>query len=128
MTAATTTIRFARFACAAKQFALAPASAKPLAVLRIGLAWVLLVQAMAIAPSVLDLFGPRGVVQPELSETMVVPGVPRLSWVIGALAPLGISEAFTVKAAFVLYVAGLSALMFGWRTRVAAVVAWSLHL
>lgn len=128
MSATTCTSRLARLNHAAKEFALAPASARPLAVLRIGLAWVLLVQALAIAPNVLDLFGPRGVVQYSLSETMVVPGVPRMSWVVQALAHVGVSEVFAVRASFLLYVAGLSALMFGWRTRLAAIVAWSMHL
>ncbi|MCI0376583.1 MAG: HTTM domain-containing protein [Gemmataceae bacterium] len=113
---------------AALRFALAPASARPLAALRIGLAGVLLVQALAVAASVLDLFGPRGIVQWPLADTMVVPGVPRMGWLTAALVPLGLSEAFVVRGVFVLYVAGLSMLLFGWRSRLAAVLAWFTHL
>jgi hypothetical protein len=109
-------------------FVAAPAYAKPLAALRIGLAAVLIVQALAIASHVLELFGPRGFVQWSLGEAMLFEGVPRIRWLAEALAPLGVSENFCVRAVFVLYVAGLSALLFGWHTRAAAVTAWFTHL
>lgn len=111
-----------------RDFFTAPASAQPLAALRIGVAAVLLVQALFVAGSVLDLFGPCGVVQWSLSETMTVPGLPRVRWLAETLAPLGVTPAACVRATFLLYVAGLSALLVGWRTRGAAVVAWLAHV
>jgi hypothetical protein len=116
----------ARTALAA--FVSAPASPRPLGCLRIGLAAVLLLQALAIAPSVLDLFGLPGIVQWQLGEQMIYPGVPRLRWLAEALAPLGVSPAACVRAVFILYVAGLAALLSGWHTRLAAALTYVTHL
>lgn len=109
-------------------FVSAPASPRPLGVLRIGLASVLLVQALLIAPNVLELFGQRGVMQWALAEELLADGVPRIRWVAEWLAPLGVSDVAAVRGTFLLYVAGLSALLLGWHTRVAAVVTWLTHL
>ncbi len=108
-------------------FVSAPASPRPLGVLRIGLCSVLILQALAFAASVPELFGERGLVQWPLAELMVTPGVPRIRWLAEAVAPLNISETMCVRGVFVLYVAGLSALLVGWHTRAAAVVAWLTH-
>ncbi len=111
------------------QFFLAPANARPLAALRIGLACVLLCQALALASNVMGLFAPtQGVVQWWINETMIIPGVPRVRWLVELLAPLGVSEAHCVRFLFLLYVAGLSALALGWHTRIAAGIAWLTHL
>ncbi len=121
--------RWARFRQAVVDFVSAPALAKPLAALRIGLATVLLLQALAIAASVVDLFGPNvGVMQWTLNETMLIPGMPRIRWLVELAAPLGIGEVLCVRLLFMVYVAGLSALALGWHTRLAAVIAWASHL
>ncbi len=110
-------------------FVAAPATARPLAALRIGLSAVLIVQALAIAASVIDLFGPtHGIVQWTLTETAIVPGMPRMRWLVEMLAPLGVGEAACLRIVFILYVSGLSALLMGWHSRLAAVVAWFAHL
>ena len=59
---------------------------------------------------------------------MVYPGVPRIRWLAEALAPLGVSEDACVRGIFLTYVASLSALLFGWHTRLAAILAWLTHL
>jgi hypothetical protein len=41
---------------------------------------------------------------------------------------MGISEAACVRGVFLLYVAGLSALLMGWHSRLAAFTAWFTHL
>jgi hypothetical protein len=110
------------------EFVAAPASPRPLGVLRIGLAAVLLAQALAIAPSVTDLFAPHGLVQAPLADTMVYPGVPRVHWLVDWLEPAGLSEAFIVRAVFMIYVAGLAGLLVGWHTRLSAVAAYLAHL
>ncbi len=53
---------------AIERFALAPASAAPLAALRIGLAAVLLTQAALVAPLLFDLYGPAGILQDPLRD------------------------------------------------------------
>jgi hypothetical protein len=113
---------------AAGRFVSEPASPQPLAAFRIGVAAVLLAQAAAIAASLLELYGSRGIVQWPIAERMAAPGVPRLSWLASALAPLGVSDAGSVRVVFLLYVGGLTGLLVGLRTRASAVVAWVTHV
>jgi hypothetical protein len=113
---------------AAINFVSDPASARPLAWLRIGLATVLLLQAVAIAKSLLDLYANLGVIQWSLGDFQVSPGVPRISWLVKALAPWGVSDSACVEAVFLLYVVSLAGLLLGWHTRVAAWFAWFTHL
>lgn len=117
-----------RLSAAFVDFVARPASPRPLAAVRIGVALTLLIQALAMATSVLELFGPRGFIQWSLTDSMNLPGLPRARWLVELLAPLGVSEETCIRGIFVLYVAGLSGLLFGWHTRSAAVLAWLTHL
>jgi hypothetical protein len=47
---------------------------------------------------------------------------------VEALAPLGVSADACVRGVFLLYLAGLGALLTGWRTRISAAVVWLTHL
>lgn len=116
-----------RLCAGAVRFVAAPASARPLAFLRIGLASLLLVQAFALSGSLHELYGNEGVVQWSVIEAGAPDGVPRIGWVAEALAA-GVSEAGAVRTVFLLYVAGLAGLLVGWRTRLAAALAWLTHL
>jgi hypothetical protein len=109
------------------EFVSRPASARPLAVLRIGLAAVLLAQAYALAGSLLELYGSMGIVQWSVDPLGSNTGVPRISWLVDALAPHGLSDVLVVRGVFLLYVGSLACLLLGWRTRVAAVLAWLTH-
>ena len=113
---------------AAADFVARPASARPLAALRIGLAAVLLAQAVALSANLDDLYGSLGLAQRPVTEAMTPPGVPRLGWATDALAAYGVSEPDAVGAVFTLYAASLVGLLIGWRTRLAAAVAWLTHL
>lgn len=104
-----------------------PASPRPLAALRIGLAAVLLAQALALAGCLVELYGRHGLVQWCVDTVPNPRGLPRLAWVVEALAPLGISDVAAVRTVFLAYVASLACLLLGWRTRAAAVVAWLTH-
>jgi hypothetical protein len=114
----------ARLASAATNFVAAPASARPLAVLRIGLSVVLLIQALAIAGQVQTLYGERGVAQWAVTDPTIPTGVPRVRWVAEVLAPFGLGADVAVRLTFLAYIAGLAYLALGWHTRVAAVIAW----
>jgi hypothetical protein len=109
-------------------FVAAPASPRPLAFLRMGVTGVLLLQAFMIAPDVSFLYGPRGAVQWAVSDPWLATGVPRLWWFTRALAPLDLEPATVVRGIFALYAISLACLFIGWRTRVAAVLAWLTHL
>jgi hypothetical protein len=87
--------RLARAARKAEGFALAPASARPLAALRVGLAATLLVQGGVAARAALELHG-------RPSPAIIAAGLA--------------------------YAIGLVALLVGYRTRMAAAVAWLAHL
>jgi hypothetical protein len=112
----------------ASAFAARPASPTPLAAFRIGLATVLLVQAGFVAGALLELYGRDGVARWSVCERGFAAGVPRLSWLAAAFAPLGLSADAAVRAAFLAYVGGLVGLLVGWRSRAAAATAWLAHL
>ncbi|WP_437331729.1 hypothetical protein [Sorangium sp. So ce394] len=110
------------------RFALAPASAVPLAVLRIGLASVLLVQAAMVGPALLELYGRSGILQGPLNDLLARTDLVRIGSLIDRLAPLGVGEAAIVTGAGALYTLALVALLLGWRARAAAALAWLAHL
>src|SRR5258707_5930387 len=89
-----------RLAAGFVRFVSAPASPAPLAVFRIGVAAVLLFQALSLTQNLLDLYGARGVVQWQVMDSTVEGFMPRLSWVTDALGRLGISDAAGVEGGF----------------------------
>ena len=105
-----------------------PASPRPLGVLRIGLAAVLLLQAATLAGGLLEMYGSRGIMQWLVSQATVPEGVPHLRWVVDALAPLGVSEDACIRGTFLVYLASLVGLLTGWHTRTMAILAWLTHL
>ena len=116
-----------RISRAASAFFFAPASARPLAALRVALGLVLLVQAWLLRGEVLDLLAHDGIVQGGLTRYLVGGGAPRAGWLVDRLAPLGVSESACLHALCGLYVVSLSGLVLGLFTRVSAVMAWLLH-
>jgi Vitamin K-dependent gamma-carboxylase len=113
---------------AIERFAFAPARGEPLAALRIGLASVLLGQAAMIAPSYREFYGRGGLLRGPLQDLLARPGLPHLGRLIRLLAPLGVGEGTILALGSGLYVLSLVALALGLATRVAAALAWFLHL
>lgn len=120
--------RLARAGAAVERFFFAPARATPLAALRIGLALVLLAQAALIAPAFFALYERSGVLQGVVRDNLARPGLPDLGWLIRTLGGVGIGEAWILTTTGIVYLLSLTALLVGWRTRIAAVVAWLTHL
>jgi hypothetical protein len=116
-----------RLARAASAFFFEPASARPLAALRISLSAVLLGQAWLLRTEVLDLLAHDGIVQGDLARDLGDAWTPHLSWLVDRLAPLGVSESSCLHAVCGLYVVSLVGLGLGLFTRVASVLAWFLH-
>ncbi|WP_437589321.1 HTTM domain-containing protein [Sorangium sp. So ce1000] len=110
------------------RFAFAPASARPLAALRIGLASVLLMQAALIAPIVYELYGRLGIVQGQLLDGDGASGFPRIGLLVNALSRFGVGESSVIAGVGVLYLLSLAGLLLGWRTRASAACAWLVHL
>jgi hypothetical protein len=105
-------------------FFVAPASPAPLAAFRIGVATVLLLQALTLSRNLLDLYGNRGIVQWQVMDGTVDPIVPRLHWVSSTLGRIGVPDSACVQGVFLIYVAALAAMLLGYRTRIATVIAW----
>jgi hypothetical protein len=105
----------------------AAASPRPLAWFRISLACVLLLQALSLVGHLEELFGRYGIVAWSVMAEELPPAIPNLSWVEAAFAFLGASPRLAVPLAFTLYVAASFGLLLGYRTRLAAGVAWLAH-
>lgn len=110
------------------RFVSEPASCRALAVLRVGLALVLLVQAFTLMDNVLFFYGEQGIVQWSVSSLLVGPDRPHLAWLMPVLEPLGIGAEESVRGTFLIYAASLAALLIGWQTRLAAVLACLTHM
>lgn len=114
--------RVAAVARAIDSFLFAPARPAPLVALRIGLAAVLLAQAVQVAPLFHSLFHHRGLLRGPLKDTFDSSHLPSLGELMTSpyesqlLAVLGL-----------VYVASLIGMLLGWRTRVTTGVAWLLH-
>ncbi len=113
-----------RISAAMARFVAEPASARPLATMRIGLAAVLLLQVAFIAPHLFIFFGSRGIVQAPIANAIVPPTLPRVTYLAELLAPLVHDERIVLLGSFGLYLVALHLLLVGWKTRVVASAAW----
>ena len=105
-----------------------PTSPRPLAILRIGLAAVLIAQTLSLWPSMTELFGTHGVVQAPVAESVSSPYVLRARWLVDFAARYDVSEEVCLRGLFLTYLGSLGALLLGWRTRPAALIAWLISL
>src|SRR5262249_9073582 len=105
-----------------------PVSARPLAVLRVGLSLLLLVHLIWISGDLLSLHGSRGIIPWELTNLERDPWVPGLPTLAKALLPLGISEQTAIVMLMAGYAGSLLSLALGFHTRISAIVAWGLHV
>jgi predicted DCC family thiol-disulfide oxidoreductase YuxK/uncharacterized membrane protein YphA (DoxX/SURF4 family) len=104
------------------------ASYKPLAILRIGTAFILLAQGAYLWEYRELLLYDNGYIPWSLSDQMMEPLLPRISILAAALAPLGVtSQQATMLVVGAQLVAALC-LMLGLGTRASAFVAWLTHL
>lgn len=110
------------------RFALTPASARPLAILRIAVSVALIAEAAVIAPHLYDYYGPSSLMQPAVNDAFVHWSLPSLPALARLLAFTGLTEAAVVRVAFGIYVLALHLLLLGCRTRTAAVVSWLFFL
>src|ERR1700678_3182542 len=110
-----------------KVFAFQPASARPLATIRIGIGLLLLLQAYMTRTAIWDFFSSMGLLQGELARALSNPAVPQMAWFREALAPFGVSESLCIATVCLTYVISLLFLTFGFFTRAATIVAWFLH-
>ncbi|HEX8107476.1 MAG TPA: serine hydrolase [Kofleriaceae bacterium] len=105
-----------------------PVSARPLAGLRVGLPLLLLFHLLWVSDDILSLHGSRGIIPWELTDLLRDPWVPGLPTLAKAFLPLGIGEHTAVLLLLSVYAASLLSLALGLHTRLAALLAWGLHL
>jgi uncharacterized membrane protein YphA (DoxX/SURF4 family) len=104
------------------------ASYKPLAILRIGVALILLAQGAMLWGYRELLLDENGLVPWALSEALIDPLMPRLSAVAALLAPMGVSSRQTVTIVMGVHLLAATGLLAGLGTRACAFVAWITHL
>jgi Vitamin K-dependent gamma-carboxylase len=110
-----------------ENFFLEPASPSPLGALRIGVAFVLLIQAFLLKGSILDFFAHDGMVQGELARFLSMSNAPRLSLLVPLFAKFGINETGCLYFVCGGYVVSLFLLLLGLETRLAAIASFLLH-
>jgi len=102
--------------------------AEPLALFRIGIGLVALLQAMVLWAHRELLLGQFGLVPWIISEPMTDPWVPKLSHVAAILEPFGVGADASVALLLAVHALAAAALLVGWRTRTAAIATWLTYL
>jgi len=110
-----------------EDFFLRPATALPLAVLRVCLGLALLAQAVMLRTSIDAFFAHDGLIQGDLAQALAEPGLPRLSWLMERLAPFHVSEPSVIHWACGAYFLGLVFLILGVFGRPLVAFVWFLH-
>jgi len=111
-----------------ERFFFKPARVAPFAVLRIGLAVVLLAQALQVAPVFHEIYAHGGYLRGSLMDSFAPNHLPAVGRLLTRLAQHGVAESAVLSACGVLYIGSLVGLLLGWRTRLVCVAAWLLHL
>jgi hypothetical protein len=119
--------RIRRWKTNVERFFLMPASPLPLAVLRISLATLLIVQAYLLRNSVIPFFSRSGLIQGPLADVLRMPGTPHVGWLSDWLAPFGVSEIACLYGVCSAYLVSVVLFGLGLFTRPAAIATWFLH-
>lgn len=109
------------------QFFFKPTEARPLAALRIGLSFTLLVQAALVSGLLFELYGKNGIIQGKIREYFAPP-IPHITGFSHLLMGFGLSEDQVLLLFAMTYLVSLVGLLVGWHTRAMAIVAWFTHL
>ena len=104
------------------------ASFKPLAAMRIGVGFVLLVQAYVIATYRELLLNADGPVPWTLSDSWLDPLLPKLSHLLPLYSGMGLGADAVVASVLAIHALGAAFLMVGYRTRWAAFFAWATFI
>ena len=114
---------FARF----EDFFLRPSSPLPLAVMRVALGVLLLVQVYLLRDSVIPFLSRDGLVQGPLADAMRMTTAPHVGWLADLLKPFGVSEAACVYGVCAAYITSLIFFSLGLFTRAASIATWFMH-
>jgi hypothetical protein len=109
------------------KFFFSPASPKPLAALRMGVASTLLIQAVMCVPEFFEWYGTQGFLQGELMDRLSW-GLPQASQIIRFFSGYGFSERTTLLSLATLYMVSLVGLLVGRKAQIFSFTAWFIHL
>jgi hypothetical protein len=109
------------------EFFFKPASPRPLAFFRIGIALVLLWQAYLMHEGIFSFFGHAGLVQSQVANRINDPSLPGFTWVIEHCARIGLAEHAVLTLLGAAYLLSLLLLLAGISTRLSAFLVWLLH-
>lgn len=108
-------------------FFLSPATGRPMAVLRVTLAPILLFQALSIVSVVPELFGRAGILQGALADYFLGFDTLETIGLRGLIRALGLTDETWLRLLFSTYLCSLGALATGWKLGLAAPVACATH-
>ncbi len=121
-------MKFNEFQKSWNTFWLKPASARPLALLRIGTALILLAQAYWVAPQFFAIYGSNGILEGSLRGEFRNSDLLGLYELVVFMLRLGVGETTTLLVSASAYILGLFGLLLGYHTRKAACLTWLTHL
>jgi Vitamin K-dependent gamma-carboxylase len=109
------------------KFLFDPASARPIAALRIGVSLVLLVQAFLLRHDILALCASDGYIQPVLSSFNHRAPFPAIDSLTQKLSSFGMTEHQVIIGLCAAYLCSIASLLAGSFSRPAAFIAWLTH-
>lgn len=116
-----------------RNFLLAPESSAWLTVLRMGLGLQVLFYAISLRSDWLEILGlgNQGLIRRDLAEAMLSadsPFIPRVGWIVGAGAHLGLTENAVLWLVWIILIAAASLVVVGLFCREASAVTWLLYI
>lgn len=110
------------------QFFFAPESGSALAFFRIAIALFVMVKFFSFYGDLLNIFGSQGFVKGDVVHILLADFMPRLSWFTEAASGWGLGEVQAIYGLFYAFMVILVLLMFGFQSRLMAILALVIHL
>lgn len=111
-----------------KRFFTDPVSKNTLGFFRMATGAFAFVQLLVLLPDWMWFYGPDGIMSWEISDSLSTRSTPGMHTIFSLFPNIGISmQTFTYSVTFTYFVS-LLALILGYKTRIAAILAWLTHL
>ena len=109
-------------------FIVAKTKKETLAFFRIGITLFALVQVFVLLPDWQSFYGENGLLPWEISDALSTTQTPSLFSLFKILKPFGLSANGVLTAVTATYIFSLVALLTGFKTRLAGILAWLMHV
>jgi predicted DCC family thiol-disulfide oxidoreductase YuxK len=110
-----------------QSFFLRPARGHPFAALRIGLCFVLLIQAYYLSEARHDFYASDGILQRTTAFELGLNPIPNIDWIMNAAGAADVPPRTAIDLFTYSYATSLVFLALGLFTQVASIAAWFLH-